>query len=151
MKNSKGFTVVEVIASLAVLAIAIGVTWPLYSAIRAKWAAEPSVEVVQPAARRVWYSPWAEPTPAQIKQATAAYLPQFIQGARLANPAAAERLEANQEKLEVLVTQYLAEYPRAVRVFLLDASQASEEELALAIHHGMAIGQRVLASDWMKN
>jgi len=57
MKNTKGFSVVEVLVCLVVLGVAIGITMPTVNAIRNRWSATPKAEEMSQPRKNVWYSP----------------------------------------------------------------------------------------------
>jgi prepilin-type N-terminal cleavage/methylation domain-containing protein len=64
MKNSKGFSLVEVLVALLVLGLAIALAMPTIRAVWALRAAKPAVETLHPPVQRRWVNPTAPAAPA---------------------------------------------------------------------------------------
>lgn len=167
MKNSKGFTLVEVLAALLVLGIAIGITMPMVNAVRARWAAKPAVEQMQPAAQRRWVNPTApaaEPetsptwlknfSPAawdeQVEKALESFIPEFYRGVKLTNPALAADLQSHDTELRNTIRSYLYAHPSAVRLFLMPIDKTTTSQKAAAFSHAIDIGKMVQTQPWFK-
>lgn len=158
MKNSKGFTVVEIVMALVVLGIAIGLTWPVVTTLQKKWAKPPMVETLQPAARRVWYKPTAAPPAAPaasadyktFKKGVDTFVESFCIGAQKTGTARGQLLLAHKEEIRTVVARYLNENPAAAALLAKDARLATASEIDAGLSVALSITQEISKQPWFK-